>query len=148
MRETVLAAIETKLETLLAEPLSWPLVRRNYPGRVAAAQCPAALMFDGGETAQDYVSCQVQIEMPVEIDVLVRASDSDGTGPEFSERLAELKALFMADETLNGTVTRVRYQGCTDPVLDEEMGGSPLVIATTTFLVLFEHRETNPYLAA
>ena len=105
-------------------------------------------MFDGGETAQDFVSCQVQIEMPVEIDIMCSAADSDLVGPEFSECLAEVKALFMADESLGGTVTRVRYQGCTDPVLDEEMGGSPVVVATTTFLVLFEHKETDPYLAA
>lgn len=142
MRETVLLAVLAKLEELD----DWGMIRRNYPGRIDAyEQVPAALMFDGGETVQDLVSCQVQIEMPVEVDLVCRASTSDGSGPEFSARLAEVKALFMADETLGGTVTRVRYAGCTDPVLDEELGGSPLVVSTLTFNVLFEHAETDPY---
>lgn len=145
IREIVLAGMKTKLDELLSAPQLFAMVRRNWPGRAAPSQTPAALMFDGGEEVRDLNSCQVQIDIPVEVDLVCRAAESDNMGPEFSARLAEVKALFMADETLGGTVTRVRYGGCTDPVLDEEMGGSPLIISTLTFDVLYEHKETDPY---
>lgn len=141
MRETALALVKTTLDSLSG----WGVVRRNWSGRIARAECPAAVLFDGGEDAQDYRTGKLQVEIPIEIDLAVATDAHDTLGPEFSARLAEIKALLMADETLGGQVIRIRYQGCDDPVDDDELGGSPMRFATVRFDLLIEHGETTPY---
>lgn len=142
-REAALLAVETKLKTL---PASWKTISRGWAGRVHPDQCPAALMFDGGEDPEDFTTCQLQIMTEVEIDLVFMASSAETVGPTLSEHLAEIKALFLADETLGGAVTRLRYRGCDKPDIDDQTGGSPMVMTTVRFDLLFEHSETSPYI--
>jgi hypothetical protein len=136
-----MAAVYVKLSELTG----WGLVRRNWMGTPDLDQLPAAVLFDGGETAQDFVTCRLQVESDATIDVVCRAAEADDIGAELSNRIAEIKALLMADETLGGVLSRIRYRGCDEPVLDDQDGGSPVAATTLTFALLYEHAEDSPY---
>lgn len=129
----------------LISGLGWPLVRRNWPGALALEQMPSALLFDGGEKTRDIVTCEMQVDMEITVDVVVKAASTDVIGAELSSRMAEVKAAVMADETIGGLVGRARYVRADDPILDPEFGGSPVAAVTLTFDVQFTHPETSPY---
>ena len=141
VRETAMVAVLAKLDELVG----WRLVRRNWPGLPHLDQLPAAILMDGGETARNITTCRLQVESDATIYLECRAVDTDAVGAELSNRIAEIKALLMADETLGGVLSRIRYVGCDEPVLDDQDGGSPVAATTLTFRLLYEHAEDSPY---
>lgn len=141
IRELALVAVETALAGLD----DFALIKRNWSGQPAPDELPAAILWDGGEEPRDNRTGALQIAIGCEVDIVcAKASDVD-LGPEISERLAQVKQALMSDWTLGGVVAEVRYLGCSEPVVDDESGGSPLASLTARFELLIEHAETDPY---
>lgn len=141
IREIALAAVQTALAGLTA----FALVRRNWSGQPGPGELPAAVLWDGGEETRANRTGAIQIALGCDVDIVCAVASDDELGPELSERLAQVKQLLMADWTLGGAVAEVRYLGCSEPVVDDEAGGSPLASLTARFELLIEHSEIDPY---
>lgn len=141
IREGALAAVATAL----ADLDDFNLVKRNWSGQPAADELPAAILWDGGEEPRDNRTGAIQIGLGCDVDIVCAAATDAALGPEISERLAQVKQALMADWTLGGAVAEVRYLGASEPVIDDEAGGSPLASLTARFELLIEHSETDPY---
>lgn len=141
IRETALAAVETALAGLS----DFSLIERNWSGQPGDAETPAAILFDGGEEARDNRTGALQVALGCEIDIVCSAASPALLGPEISERLAQVKQALMADWTLGGAVAEVRYLSASEPVIDDEYGGSPRAALTAVFELLISHSETDPY---
>lgn len=141
VREIALAAVETTLVDLPG----FVTVKRNWSGSPSLDEMPAAVIWDGGEDPRDNRTGALQIGLGCEIDIVCAAATEALLGPAMSENLAQVKLALMADWTLGGVVAEVRYLGCSEPVLDDESGGSPAAALTARFELLISHSETDPY---
>ena len=142
IREIALAAVETAL----AGMTGFGMITRNWGGSPARAELPAAILWDGGEETRDNRTGALQIALGCEIDIVCEAATSALLGPEMSGRLAQVKMALMADWTLGGKVAEVRYLEASEPVIDDESGGSPVAALTARFELLISHSETDPYI--
>lgn len=141
IRETALAAVRTALDGLG----EFALVERNWSGQPGPTELPAAIMFDGGEDTRANRTGAIQIGLGCDIDIVCAAATPALLGAEISERLAQVKQALMADWTLGGAVAEVRYLSASEPVIDDEAGGSPVGALTASFELLIEHDERDPY---
>lgn len=141
IREIALAAVATALGGLA----EFALVARNWSGQPAPGELPAAVLWDGAEDTRANRTGAIQIALGCDVDIICATASDAGIGQEISERLAQVKQALMADWTLGGAVAEVRYLGCSEPVVDDEAGGSPLASLTARFELMIEHSETDPY---
>lgn len=110
---------------------------------------PAVIMMDGGESSADEFTHNYQIEIPLYVNLFLSPDDTDELGPLISTWMQKVKeALLTGDPTLGGTSRDIRYVATTDPLTDDELGGSPFRFVGMQFDLLIEHAENDPTMKA
>ena len=141
IRSTALDALYARLETITGAAL----IKRNWNGAPSDSQMPAVIMMEGGEEVSDEFTHNYQISVPVFINLFLNPEDTDDLADLQSLWLQKVKeALLQSDASLGGTSRDLRYRGASDPLTDDDLGGSPFRYIGMQFELLIEHAETDP----
>lgn len=142
VRETVLAAFKTQLETALTGTAT---VARNQKDAVTSP--PAVVMEDGGQTRDDSNSAEDRYQMRVRVWAYVAAEDGEdgaAVGGAISTLHAAIVQAVTQDPSLGGSAEYVTEADMDDPDWDQDPGTRDNAAFAVNFTVEFVTKTGDP----
>lgn len=146
VREQILVALADRLATLAtAQGYAF---ERNRLGEIEDGETPAIVLHDGGQTRLDGTTGGLTREMSVAVEVAVQAADGAALGAAVSDMAARVVQAIRPDHAglaVGGLALDVRELSMSDPDFGADPDAGYVAVFETTFAVIYETAEFDPY---
>lgn len=144
VREQVIAAFYSVVNTALPVALPGALVERNRSRAVPKGEDAYIVLFDGPQIILSDDTCSSRYETAIDVEGTARAASDALLGPAINNLWAETVAAALADHTLGGISIDVREGSLQDVYIDDE-ASKPTGMFAMTFTIEFSTAGGDPF---